>query len=145
MSDHAESLALTSNQMKYKCNPKHRNGKPESDKTMWLVNEHQEETYFWDSVEENYVCDKNCYWWVDVTIGTNEKKIIGQTDTNYAYIAKFKSDRNNEWHGYPVTGERTPHDVPHTTILNEWKNLNFFSKKEVTNLRRGRGYVKSCS
>ncbi|MDR7344794.1 hypothetical protein J2X14_003236 [Pantoea alhagi] len=145
MSENTKIQASTSNEKKYKCNPKHRNTKPESDKTIWLVNEAQEETFFWESVDEKYVCDKNCYWWVNVTPATSEKNIIGRTDVNYAYIAKFKSDHNNEWHGYPVTAERSPHDVPHTTILDEWKRLKFFSKKEVSDLKKGRGYVKSCA
>lgn len=145
MSDNKKIQLSTSNEKKYKCNPKHRNTKPESDKTIWLVTESQEEVFFWSSVAKSYVCDKNCYWWVSVATETSEKNIIGRTDVNYAYIAKFKSDHNNEWHGYPVTAERTPHDVPHTTILDEWKRLKFFSKKEVSDLKKGRGYVKSCA
>ncbi|MGP1214103.1 hypothetical protein, partial [Serratia sp. CY43579] len=61
MSEYTKIQASTSNEKKYKCNPKHRNTKPESDKTIWLVNEAQEENFFWGSVNKNYVCDKNCY------------------------------------------------------------------------------------
>lgn len=133
-------------EMKYDSNRgKHRNRRPKSDRTIWLVSEEKEEVFFWGAVREKYICDKNCYWWVDVTPGTNQKGIIGRTDVNYAFIAKFTSDHNNEWHGYPVTTERSPYDVPHTTILDKWRELNFFSKKEVTDIKRGKGYVKSCT
>lgn len=132
--------------MKYDSNDgKHRNRQPRADRTIWLVTESKEENYFWSAVDKSYLCDKNCYWWVDVTPGTNDKNIMGQTDINYAYIAKFTTNHNAEWHGYPVTGERTPHDVPHSDILETWRKLKFFSKKEATDLKRGRGYAKSCA
>jgi hypothetical protein len=134
------------NEMKYDSNDgKHRNRQPKSDRTIWLVNEVKEESFFWSAVKSSYLCDKNCYWWVDVTSGTNTKNIMGRTDINYAYIAKFKSNHNNEWHGYPVTAERSPHDVPHSNILEEWRKLKIFSKKEASDLKKGRGYVKSCT
>lgn len=145
MSNNSQFQHENADAKKYKCNPKHRNTKPKSDKTIWLVSQEQEELFFRKSVNDNYLCDKNCYWWVDVKPETSEKIIMGQTDVNYAYIAKFKSDHNDEWHGYPVTAERAPHDIPHTTILDEWKKLKFFSKKEVSDLKKGRGYVKSCA
>ncbi|HBX9786210.1 TPA: hypothetical protein P7484_001649 [Klebsiella pneumoniae] len=134
------------NEMKYDSNDgKHRNRKPKPDRTIWLVAEEKEESFFWSAVGKSYLCNKNCYWWVDVTPGTNEKNIMGRTDINYAYIAKFTSNHNNEWHGYPVTAERAPHDVPHSDILDAWRKLNFFSKKEATDIKKGRGYVKSCT
>jgi len=135
----------TVNEKKYICNSKHRRKKPKYDRTIWLVSEEKEKLFFWKAVEKKYICNKNFYWWVDITQNTNTKTIMGRTDTNYAYIGKFVSNHNNEWHGYPVTAERVPEDLPHVTILNKWKKLDYFSKKEIANLIRGRGYVKSCT
>lgn len=130
----------------YKSNAgKHRNKIPKADRTIWLVSEEVETAFFWDAVENDYICDRNCYWWVNVNSDNQIKTIMGQTDVDYAYIAKFTSDHGDEWHGYPVTAKRSPHDVPHTKILERWRKLNFFTKKEVTDLKRGRGYVKSCA
>lgn len=133
-------------EMKYDSNDgKHRNRKPKPDRTIWLVSEAEEEAFFWSAVKKPYLCDKNCYWWVDVIPGTNDKNVMGRTDKNFAFIAKYTGNHNNEWHGYPVTGERTPHDVPHSYILEAWRKLKFFSKKEATDLKKGRGYAKSCA
>lgn len=130
----------------YKSNGgKHRNKKPKPDRTIWLVAENAEESFFWNAVKNRYVCVKNCYWWVEVNPINQAKTIMGKTDVDYAYIAKFVSDHDDEWHGYPVTAKRSPHDVPHTEILERWRKLNFFTKKEITDMKKGRGYVKSCA
>lgn len=122
------------NNIQYKCNPKHRTGLPKIDRTIWIVSEQIEEGFFRSSVVNNYKCLNHNFWWI-------EKKHIGQTDTKMAFIAKFKSDNNNLWHGYPVTAERTPYDRPPTTILEEWLKKDLLRRKNVSDIKRGRGYA----
>ncbi|HEK2032670.1 hypothetical protein NFF72_14665 [Proteus mirabilis] len=130
---------------KYRINYKHRNNFPRSDCTQWIVCEKDEQTFFGKAIKLEYLCSKNCYWWVEVEGKTVKPLRIGRTDINYAFIAKFRSDNNDEWHGYPVTAERAPHDVPPTSILKKWHKLNIFSKREINNIEKGRGYVKACA
>ncbi len=131
--------------MKYVVNPKHRTRTPKSDCTQWTVSETEEKRFFNEAVQATLLCQKNFYWWVETHVTSRKPLEIGRTDVNYAFIAKFRADNNNEWHGYPVTAERAPHDVPPTQILKNWLNMNLFSKKEVNNLEKGRGYVKPCA
>lgn len=131
--------------LKYVINKKHRTRLPKSDCTQWIVTEKDEITFFDNTVSAKFLCRGNFYWWVETCKATNNPLQIGRTDLHYAYIAKFRSDNNNEWHGYPVTGERNPHDVPPTSILESWFKNKVFSKKEVSDITRGRGYVRSCA
>ncbi|WP_155033437.1 hypothetical protein [Enterobacter hormaechei] len=130
---------------KYKVNQKHRTNKPKVDCTQWIVSETDERSFFGNAIKSQYICSKNCYWWVEATAVTIKPIEIGKTDLNYAFIAKFRSDNNDEWHGYPVTGERAPHDIPPTSVLAKWRELKIFSKKEINDIERGRGYVKNCA
>lgn len=118
----------------YTCNPKHRTNPPAPDCTIWLVTEIVEEQFFHQSIKSDYLCVDNCYWWLEINW-------IGKTDTKYAFMAKFKSDHNNTWHGYPITAERTPQDKPPTVILEKWLELGLLRKKHVNDIIRGRGYA----
>lgn len=142
-----QGLNLSGNieEKKYVVNPKHRTRTPKSDCTQWIVAEPEEKRFFNNAVQANLLCEKNFYWWVEAHVTSLKPLEIGITDVNYAFIAKFRADKNNEWHGYPVTAERSPYDVPPTQILKNWRNMNLFSKKEVNDLEKGRGYVKPCA
>ncbi|WP_146741435.1 MULTISPECIES: hypothetical protein [Lonsdalea] len=127
----------------YTINSKHRNGVPKSDCTQWIVSEKEETDFFCGSVSKSLQCAKNNYWWVEFDASNKKLKIIGKTDAKYAFIAKFVADNNNLWHGYPVTAERSPYDVPPTNVLNYWREQSHLSKQEVCDIKRGRGYAKN--
>lgn len=140
-----KELSIVIEGKKYKVNQKHRSKRPKEDCTQWIVSEDKEQSFFESAIKSMYVCPKNCYWWVEPKKTTIKPVEIGRTDLNFEFIAKFRSDNNDEWHGYPVTAERAPHDVPPTSILAKWLALKIFSKKEINNIERGRGYVKACA
>ncbi len=120
--------------IQYQYNPKHRSGIAKIDRTIWVVSIEKEEHFFWSAVKKEYLCIKNNFWWIETTY-------IGKTDSKKAFIAKFKSDNNDLWHGYPVTAERCPQDVPPTNILETWLKLKLLKRKDVKNIKIGRGYA----
>ncbi|EOD6736278.1 hypothetical protein QMS71_08145 [Cronobacter sakazakii] len=122
---------------KYTINPKHRGRVAKSDCTQWVVSEEEELNFFDESLTNNFNCASSFFWWaLDKDITPH----LGVTDTDKAYIAKFVSDNNDIWHGYPVTGLRK-NDIPDDTIIKKWKEGSVIKKKYIHNLMIGRGYV----
>lgn len=121
----------------YTINPKHRTNVAKSDCTQWVVPETDELELFGKSVSNGYMCLFSCYWWA---IDKDIEPHLGETDVDKAYIAKFVSDNNELWHGYPITGLRKG-DIPDSTVIQKWKANNIIKKKYISDLMRGRGYV----
>jgi len=118
----------------YKVNLKHRSQKPKKDCTQWIVSEWQELRLFIEAEANNWVCKKNCLW----GISKNNDGLIplGKTDTSDVYMAKYITNINNEWHGYPVSPAREA-DRPPTTILDSWIDKGFINKAKSRKIIKG--------
>ncbi|EPQ9963587.1 hypothetical protein [Vibrio cholerae] len=119
----------------YKVNPKHRAQKPKEDCTQWTVSEWVELNLFVEGQKKEWVCGKNNVWSIEGSIGNYTE--IGNNGTASAYMAKYVTDHNGEWHGYPVVPSRQA-DRPPTTVLDSWKNSGIINKHIQSKITKGK-------
>lgn len=82
-----------------------------------------------------WVCPKNCLWVIEKD-GEKLAK-LGVTDIDDAYMAKYVTNHNHEWHGYPVTPSRDA-DRPPTVILDSWKRDGIINKAQQGKIVKGK-------
>ncbi|MBR9902610.1 MAG: hypothetical protein GYB15_01435 [Gammaproteobacteria bacterium] len=119
----------------YKVNRKHRDQKPKPDCTQWIVSEWEEIRLFSIAKFKNWVCPKKCLWSIEKD-GSNVVE-LGTDGMGSAYMAKFVSNHNHEWHGYPVTPSRSA-DRPPTSVLDSWRNDGLINKSQQGKIVKGR-------
>ena len=119
----------------YKVNRKHRDQSPKPDCTQWTVSEWEEIRLFSIAKIKSWVCPKNCLWAIEKDGGTVVE--LGTTGNDSAYMAKFVSDNNHDWHGYPVTPSRNA-DRPPTSVLDSWKADGIINKCQQGKITKGR-------
>ncbi|MBH0017894.1 hypothetical protein [Pseudoalteromonas sp. NGC95] len=119
----------------YKVNRKHRDQKPKAACTQWKVSEWQEIKLFSTAKEKEWVCPRNHLWAIE-KIG-NIYTELGNTDKDIAYMAKYVTNKNNEWHGYPVTPSRDA-DRPPTTVLDAWREEKIITKPKQSKIIKGK-------
>lgn len=119
----------------YKINRKHRDQIPKDDCTQWVVSEWIEIKLFSLAKTNDWACPKGCLWAVEKDgRGLVE---LGRTSQDTAFMAKYVTNLNNEWHGYPVTPSRMA-DRPPTTILDKWRGANLISKSQQAKIIKGK-------
>ena len=120
----------------YTFNPQHRDGNP--NKSQWIIIEADEKSLF----ETSYSAG-----WKD----TENKKCFGikKSETNIIVlgkckdritnlkIAKFVSDHQDNWHGYPANYRTNQQDKPTTNILQKWVEENLITKSKMGKIARG--------
>lgn len=100
-------------QVKYRCNPVHRNNMP--GKTQWnsSISDQEEEDLFRYGLNENWLCSGNVFsLWID---NGRTKYLDINNKLNYARFTGC-----HEWHGWPADGKRSPKDIPSYEILKQW-------------------------
>lgn len=123
----------------YKVNPKHRTQTPKEDCTQWTVSEWIELNLFVEGQKNEWVCKKNNVWSIQGSINNYIK--IGHNGSDDAYMAKYVTDHNGEWHGYPVVPFRQA-DRPPTVILDNWKSRGIITKSMQASITKGKWYGK---
>lgn len=121
--------------LSYKVNPKHRTSKPSEDASVWIVSEWIEVQLFGEASRRNWRSnDKNFLWAMYAHERAPSK--IGLDPSNDLYIAKFRCDNNQEWHGYPVLprGE----DIPPDSVLELWRQANIIDKTDKRRIQTGK-------
>lgn len=119
----------------YKVNRKHRERSAQPTCTQWVIDEWEEVRLFSVAKRNHWVCTKSCLWAIEKE-GSSYRK-LGVTDKEEAYLAKYVTNRNNEWHGYPVTTSRDA-DRPPTEILDSWRNEGLITKPVQGRIVRGK-------
>lgn len=119
----------------YKINRKHRNQAPKPDCTQWTISEWDEIRLFSIAKSKMWVCPKNCLWAIEKD-GVNFIQ-LGTTGADIAYMAKYVTNLNHEWHGYPVTPSRNA-DRPPTMILDSWKKEGIITKSQQSKIVKGK-------
>lgn len=119
----------------YKINRKHRDQVAKDDCTQWTVSEWEEIKLFSIAKANQWVCPKGCLWAVERS-GSNLAE-LGRTGRDIAYMAKYVTNQNHEWHGYPVTPSRLA-DRPPTVILDSWRNAELITKPQQAKIIKGK-------
>lgn len=119
----------------YKINPKHRTSKPSSAASVWTVSEWIEIQLFVEASRNNWSSNgKSILWSIYSTTAGPSK--IGLDLSNDLYIAKFRCDTNQEWHGYPV--HPRDDDIPPKEVLENWRNEKIIDKTDMRRIQTGK-------
>ncbi|GJJ02770.1 hypothetical protein RugamoR64_33080 [Duganella rhizosphaerae] len=117
----------------YRVHTKHRAGKPTEKASMWTVDNWKEIQLFSDASRNGWATPlKGWLWSIDTVNGMSE---LGVDISNICYIAKFKIDHNNEWHGYPVHPRGD--DIPPDAVLESWRLNSYIDSTDKKRIRSG--------
>ncbi len=105
------------------------------DCTQWVVSEWEEIKLFAMAKAYDWACPKGALWAMEKNEGVIVE--LGRTDKDAAYMAKYVTNINDEWHGYPVTPFRQA-DRPPTKILDAWRNAELITKSQQGRIVKGR-------
>lgn len=117
----------------YKVNNKHRVASPTKFASIWTVSEWVEIQLFCEASRKEWQA-KNILWAIH---GESASLLqIGLDTENNLYIAKFRCDHNNEWHGYPICPRKD--DIPPESVLEKWRQDGKIDKKVKRHIQTGK-------
>lgn len=120
----------------YTINPQHRDGNP--NKSQWTVLEADEKSIFDVSYSAGWKDedDKKCF---GIKNSGTTLSVIGRCKDRIIdlKIAKFVSDHQFIWHGYPANYRTNQQDKPSTSILKKWVDEDFITKSKMGKITRG--------
>jgi hypothetical protein len=115
----------------YRVHTKHRISKPTAEASVWTVDNWTEIQLFADASRNGWSTPKKGWLWSIDTI--NGLSPIGLDIENICYIAKFKIDHNNEWHGYPV--HPRDDDIPPEAVLESWRLKSYIDNTDKKRIK----------
>lgn len=120
----------------YTINPQHRDGNP--NKSQWIVIESDEVSLFETSYTAGWKDedDKKCF---GIKKSGTSISILGVCKDRITdlKIAKFVSNHQLTWHGYPANYRINQQDKPTTTILEKWVEEELITKSKMGKIARG--------
>lgn len=119
----------------YKVNPKHRAAKPTDDASVWTVSTWVEVQLFGEASRKNWKTSNKDLLWAMVP-GEGGALKVGIDLENDLYIAKFRCDHNQEWHGYPVHPRDA--DIPPESVLECWRQEDIIDKTTKRRIQQGK-------
>ena len=119
----------------YKVNSKHRVGKPTNNASIWTVSEWVEIQIFGEAARNAWRSNGKDLLW-SVHANTTGILKIGLDPSNDLYIAKFRCDNNQEWHGYPVHPRND--DIPPEAVLEEWRRAKIIDNADKRRIQTGK-------
>jgi hypothetical protein len=122
----------------YKVKNDHRNPSLIAKKSQWIINEWDELILFAVAKHKGwYISSKSGkyeLWAIDIQ-GNNRAK-IGKDLNGDLFIAKYITDANNEWHGYPVAPRQF--DIPPQQVLDLWLEEGLIDKADKKRIIGGK-------
>lgn len=119
----------------YKINQKHRVKKPTEEASIWTVSEWIEIQLFGEASRKNWRSNGKEFLW-SIYGATNGPVKIGVDTENDLYMAKFRCDHNQEWHGYPVHPRGG--DIPPEPVLELWRQEEIIDKTDKRRIQTGK-------
>jgi len=119
----------------YKVNQKHRVAKPTEDASIWTVSPWIEVQLFGEASQKNWRSTNKDWLWAMHGNADGAMK-LGLDLQNDLYIAKFRCDHNQEWHGYPVHPRDA--DIPPDSVLEHWRKDALIDKTTKRRIEQGK-------
>lgn len=130
--------ATMSSVPKYVPNPKHRNWKP--GESQWQITKSEEHDSFRLAWRENWCLDGRGFGLHVVEDGHEKPRaqILGVIEDHKTevFVAKFVSDPNDQWHGYPADHTKNQ-DRPARSILNHWLTADLVPPSKIRKIGCG--------
>jgi hypothetical protein len=122
----------------YKVKSDHRKPSLIAKKSQWTISEWEELILFavakfrgWNVSQKS---GKHELW--SIYIQDDKRSKIGEDSSGDLFIAKYITDTNNEWHGYPVSPKL--YDIPPEYILNLWLQEGLIDKADKKKIMGGK-------
>ncbi len=123
--------------MRYTHHPHHRQSQYAHRKSQWTISQEEEKTVYHNSVINNWLAGA-AYWGLHLQNNVpHELGVSRRPDSFNLKIAKFVSDQQENWHGYPVAHWLSPWDKPADAILKKWKDAGIINKAKMARIHRG--------
>lgn len=116
----------------YTVNEQHRGMLPLHQKSQWRVDEWEELRLFFLAYKNEWICNKNHLWSLSESFS-----VLGEDSKGELNLAKYWSDHQNVWHGFPVSPKRTG-DRPPSEVLKDWMQKGFVKKREASKIAEGK-------
>jgi hypothetical protein len=128
--------------MVYIPHPHHRDAGYAAHKSQWSVSLESEISCFNKAVASEWLCNKDFHWGLCIHETSPSYLGVSQLPEKLPlFVAKFVSDAQNNWHGYPVAHWLAPFDKPSKTVVDKWKNAGLINGAQRARIVRG----KLCS
>lgn len=82
----------------------------------------------------NWTCTKGAFWNTSEIYGANQDR-LGEDQDGNLWIAKFVSDHNNDWHGYPVRPVKS--DIPPAATIKAWCEAKRIDISDARRMQKG--------
>jgi len=113
----------------------HRNGAPK--KSQWIIPEQEERDCF-KAMHDQELFANGIGWGVYAVNASLSQIGFGVDRLRELYIAKFvDGNSNNHWHGYPADHVSHNQDIPDSTVLMAWRNMDLLTTSKVRKILRG--------
>lgn len=119
---------------RYVLNQKHRVAKPTDVASIWRISDWHEVSLCSEAALKNWVCAKGVLWNTSHTFGAAADR-LGEDQEGDLWVAKFVSDNNSEWHGYPVRPLKS--DIPPAAAIREWCDAGRIDVTDARRMQRG--------
>jgi len=119
----------------YRVNPVHRGALPKARKSQWTISEWHELRLFTLAECKGWVSSKKQELW-SIYIQGGKRIKIGEDLDGDLYIAKYVTDANNEWHGYPVAPRQ--YDIPPNEVVSSWHENGLIDKTDKSRIIGGK-------
>lgn len=127
--------------MPYTPNPQHRNHQFAMQKSQWQIGVPDEQACYQQSRLQTWTCGR--FYWGVHAVG-NRAGTLGispRPDCEDLFVAKFVSDQQDNWHGYPVAPWLSPFDKPSHDVLAAWCEIGYITAAQKSKLHRGKKCV----
>ena len=126
----------------YSAHPHHRNAQFATKKSQWTISVAEETSCYARSVANDWKCRKSYLWGICFVEGPpmsiSKLGISPLPSSSSLYIAKFVSDDQLQWHGYPVAHWLSPYDKPPETVLAKWRDAGYINTPKMSRILRGK-------
>ena len=119
---------------RYVVNQKHRVAQPTDVASVWRVSDWQEIVLCSEAAVKNWACNKGALWNTSEKFGKDQYR-LGEDKEGNLWVAKFVSDHNNEWHGYPVRPLKF--DIPPAATVQAWCEAGRMDVVDVRRMQKG--------
>jgi hypothetical protein len=119
----------------YQIKSDHRDTSKIKEKSQWTISEWKEVHLFSLAKENGWGCDKGFIWSV-WSVGCLPQKVGYDKDNPDLFFMKFRCDKQNQWHGYPVIPRA--HDKPPSSVINAWRDGDLVTNVLANRITQGK-------
>lgn len=119
---------------RYVLNQKHRVAQPTAVASVWRISDWHEVALCSEAAVKKWTCSKGALWNASASFGVSTHR-LGEDQNGDLWVAKFVSDHNSEWHGYPVRPVKS--DIPPAEAIRAWCEVGRIDVSDARRMQKG--------